>query len=211
MLKLALGLLAILFIIGFAAAQTHQPNAEWELLSLLNNARNANGKGYISPSVGLRDVARRWAKELARTDRVAHNPNLSGDVSAAAPGWNLVGENVVKHVTVQQMHDMWWNSQGHRTNMLRDYNNVGIGVYKQGQYLYGVTVFTRGGNNQLACCGVAGSIASKYNSGWQSALGSPTTNELITPDGTGLPKRLHLLDFSNWSSHHPWPHQEQVV
>lgn len=50
-----------------------------------------------------------------------------------------------------------------------------------------VANFASGGNQPLACCGVAGAIGALYNSNsnLRNALGIPTTNEIVTPDGIG--------------------------
>jgi len=65
---------------------------------------------------------------------LAHNPDLSGDLARAGiTGWTSIGENVGYGSSVDQVHQSFMGSSGHRANILKaSYSHVGIGVVASG-------------------------------------------------------------------------------
>jgi len=175
-------------LIALAAAQTRDTAAEWEFLSLLNNERISRGLNRVEMASNVQKVAVDWTWKMANTNNFVHNPNFATQIWNSG-GTGTVAENIGKGGDVNSVHNALMASTGHRTNMLNGaYNWVGIGVWRQGGYLWTTTNFEATGatSQPISCCGVAGQISVKYNvPAIKSALGAPTTNELFTPDRIG--------------------------
>ena len=72
----------------------------------------------------LTAAAEGWAAELVRSQELGHNPNLGDVVPDSFHTW---GENVAYSSTADNIDQMWWESDGHRANILgRQYDSVGI-------------------------------------------------------------------------------------
>lgn len=98
---------------------------EADFLSRINDARAANGLPRYAVSGDLTGVARSHSQEMARRQRLYHNPSLTTDVH----NWQAVGENVGEGPTVADIHQAFMNSSPHRSNILdHDFTEVGIGV-----------------------------------------------------------------------------------
>lgn len=67
---------------------------------------------------------------MAERRSIYHNPNLEADADAAGVDWRYIGEeNVGVGYDVQELHDGFMASPGHRQNiMFGEYNVVGMGV-----------------------------------------------------------------------------------
>jgi uncharacterized protein YkwD len=109
------------------------------LLSDANNARSANSVKQYAMNHRLWKVAHAWAKHLASTGVLEHNPALVHDVTNACPNWTATGENVgvTYGETVHQLFQAYMHSPPHRANILdKRYSQVGIAtvrVVKNGQ------------------------------------------------------------------------------
>ncbi|HVM07285.1 MAG TPA: CAP domain-containing protein, partial [Acidimicrobiales bacterium] len=101
---------------------------EAEFVSLTNNARGS--RGSLTVDAELTSIARRWSAKMAADNRLAHNPNLSKEVTQ---DWAKLGENVGTGDSAPQIHDAFMNSSAHRANILdSDFTHVGIGVVRGG-------------------------------------------------------------------------------
>lgn len=143
-------LLIILGIIGGLAGQgnllpnnqnlpgvsTNQPEArnlptQQQIIDATNAFRTQNGRSPVKADPQLNQVAQRWAEQMAREDRLYHNPNYSNQYR---PGWRGASENVAQNwvgVSAQAFVDQWANSPGHRANMLSPgVTHLGVGVAK---------------------------------------------------------------------------------
>jgi len=97
--------------------------------ALVNQARSAHGRGALSGDAGLDKVAVAQAARMASDDRIYHNTNLGRDADAQGVRWTLIGENVGVGGNVQQVHDAFMVSSGHKSNVLHpEYNKLGVGV-----------------------------------------------------------------------------------
>ena len=69
---------------------------------------------------------------------LAHNPDLSSDLArAGVTGWRAIGENVGYSSSVDQVHELFMESAGHRANILKpDYSQIGIGVVRSGSTVW---------------------------------------------------------------------------
>jgi hypothetical protein len=113
------------------AAPADDENA---FLSLLNQTRQANGRAPVVLDPGLSVDARVWSGVMAQKNLLHHTDStrMVNEVKRVVPDWQRLGENVGVGYGVQSLHDAFWNSAGHRANMLGDYNRVGIGVVHSG-------------------------------------------------------------------------------
>src|SRR4051812_46188065 len=72
----------------------------------------------------LNSVAQGWADHMAAAGLLSHNPALTSQVA----NWQTVGENVGEGPDVPSLDTAFWNSPGHRANVLdTSYSDVGIG------------------------------------------------------------------------------------
>src|SRR5687768_12858756 len=136
-LLLLLSPLLVLASIGVAATPAGAASSdEMQFLTLLNTARKNSGLGPMVLDEGLGADARRWSGQMGSQNLLYHTPNgqLMSEVARVVPAWQRIGENVGVGYDIVGLHNAFWNSPGHRANMLSDFNRVGIGVvYAQGK------------------------------------------------------------------------------
>ena len=109
-------------------------------LTFVNQHRANNARGVLASDPDLNRAALDWARQLAASGTLGHNPNLRGVVPAK---YGYIGENVAYSWTDANIDDGWWQSQGHRENILGpNYTAVGIAfvVDAEGTY-WAVQVF----------------------------------------------------------------------
>lgn len=158
-------LLIILGIIGGLAGQgklvpntpnlpgvsQNQPKAQGlptqqQIINETNAFRSRNGRSTVAADPHLNQVAQKWAEQMAREDRLYHNPNYSNQYR---PGWRLSSENVAQNwpsATAKTFVDQWANSKaGHRENMLNPgITHMGVGIAKSASgKVYAVQNFAR--------------------------------------------------------------------
>jgi len=132
------GLALALSVATPARAATPPPSdtdySENRILTLLNSDRRAHGLPPVSRNAGADVIAQYSANIQAWYGRLAHNPNLANDVTErVGPGWSWAGENVGCGADADGLHVMWLQSPGHKANMMRAQDIVGIGsVYARG-------------------------------------------------------------------------------
>lgn len=127
-----------------AAATTDAP-AEARFLTLLNMARAGSGRSMLVLDPLASNVGRNWANQMATANVLSHNPNYVAEISAnVTNAWTRVGENVGVGGNADSLHQAFWNSSGHRVNMLGDYNRVGIGVVQQNGRIWVTFNFIKG-------------------------------------------------------------------
>jgi uncharacterized protein YkwD len=105
-------------------------------LSLLvhsNTARTTDRRHHYKMNHRLWKVAHAWAKHLAATGVLEHNPKLAPDLGKACPDWTAIGENVgvVYGGSVNELFQAYMHSPPHRANILdKHYSQVGIATVK---------------------------------------------------------------------------------
>ena len=102
-----------------------------ELADYINQKREEEGKSSMAWSDSLASVAKERAEEIV--DNYSHSGMR-----------NCAGENILKttNTSVAQWVDSFYNSSGHRTNMMSQYNaSVGAAVCHSGNYYYVVVLF----------------------------------------------------------------------
>lgn len=131
---LILALTSTILIAGLAIPAHAGP--EGTLISRINNSRAAAGKAPLQTYWDLTDDARSHSAAMRNKGSIYHSSNLAGVTS----GWEKLGENVGVGVDANSLHDGFMASSSHRSNILGDYNYVGVGVKADDDGLIWVTV-----------------------------------------------------------------------
>jgi peptidoglycan hydrolase-like protein with peptidoglycan-binding domain len=94
-------------------------------LSRLNAERVDHGLRALTMRTDLNGVAQQWSNHMAAAGLLSHNPNLTSQIS----NWQTVGENVGEGPDLAALDAAFWNSPGHRANILdSSYRDIGIGT-----------------------------------------------------------------------------------
>lgn len=131
--------------------------AEKEILRLNNEYRASSGRSALATTAHANWTARDWSKKQGARGSIGHDgfPGSRTAVHKAEFGsmegiW-FGGENVAyfggfgdqtPEEAGRRLAQMWWNSSGHRANMLGNYAGVGIGVFKTARgSVFGTQIF----------------------------------------------------------------------
>ncbi len=131
--------------------------AEQEIIRLNNQYRVQNGLPELTVSGRMGFVARSWSKVQGDRGDIGHDgfPDLrtttyKGEFGSMDGVW-IAGENVAMFgpagsldaVEVgRRLAVQWWNSSGHRANMLGQFAGLGVGVFRTASGdLYGTQDF----------------------------------------------------------------------
>jgi len=126
-----LGLIVLTSMVAVAPtpAGAQSTADEGALFAATNQSRAANGLPPLQYDPWASNVANNWANWLAGTQVLQHNPNLVSQIETqAAPDWTRIGENVGFGPSVASLENAFMNSPPHRSNILGQYNRVGIGA-----------------------------------------------------------------------------------
>lgn len=135
---LAVALLSTVLSLAPGAAHASRADA-FRLLT--NRARVTRELPPLRVDRELRLAALRHSRRMAAQHRLYHTRCLPCQTDRS---WSVLGENVGVGGTVRSVQGAFMASKGHRANVLyRHYDSVGIGVVKDGDYLW-VTVIFRG-------------------------------------------------------------------
>ncbi len=111
------------------------------MASYVNSYRAARGIPALRTHSALQTAAQRHADDMARRNRMTHTgsngSNAGQRITAAGFRWTAWAENIaVGYPTAKQTAIAWFNSSGHRTNMLnRAFTYLGVGVtYRHGRH-----------------------------------------------------------------------------
>lgn len=114
-------------------------SAESEFASLINSYRSSKGLDKLSRDGSLNSYARSWAKHMAQTGDLTHS-----NISTLLPPWSAVGENIGKGGAVDPIFEALVASGSHLENMVGDFTDFGIGVYRDSKgTLWTCHVFAR--------------------------------------------------------------------
>lgn len=121
-------------LVGIGASPAAAASAEEsELYALTNQARAARGLGPLAYDGAASNVARTWARELARSGSLRHNPNLVAQVDNQVTNqWTRVGENAGYAQSIAAVQSLYMASAPHAANILGQYNRVGVGTARDG-------------------------------------------------------------------------------
>ena len=115
------------------------PQAEADMLVLLNHERTSRGFKPLTLNTGARTVARAYSTDMFARGYFSHI-NIEGKspfdrLKAGGVKYGSAGENLALAPTLQLAHDGLMKSPGHRANILSPaYRTVGIGIIDGGPY-----------------------------------------------------------------------------
>jgi uncharacterized protein YkwD len=115
-------------------------SAAVQSVAFVNDRRAENGVGGLRSNPELQALAEAWAQQMADDQDMRHNPNLNEQMPDGYWAW---GENVAYGFDGAAINQAWWDSEGHRANMLNgDYTAIGVGFVRDGSGdLWAVQVF----------------------------------------------------------------------
>jgi len=139
----AAALLALLAAPHTLLAQDTTATVRGELLRLINQHRQANGKGPLSMDSRLNKAAQEHTDWMKATGTFSHTGKNGSSFferieAAGGPSQGASAENIALNSTAQAVFNAWRNSSGHNRNMLGSYSRIGIG--SNGRYF--TAVFT---------------------------------------------------------------------
>lgn len=107
-----------------------------------NSARASAGLGALRLNGSLNSVAQNWANQMAANQSMVHNPAVASQVPG---GWQAVGENIgTGYPSGAATLDAWLESPPHRTNIMGNYTDIGVGWTVDGNGVsWAVQVFAR--------------------------------------------------------------------
>jgi uncharacterized protein YkwD len=103
------------------------PGAESALFEDHNQRRAGEGLPPLLRDPCLDEVARRWARQMAGTGTLQHNPAYAEEIDGCIT-FTSAGENVGHSPGPEPMAAAFWESDTHRANIAGPYQYVGIGV-----------------------------------------------------------------------------------
>jgi uncharacterized protein YkwD len=134
-------MLAVLLAAAPALAANVSPDAEQEILRLLNRERQARHLPALVDNEALRQAARHHSERMATAGRIGHQlageAELSLRLGRKSQPFDANGENVALAADAAAAHSALMHSPGHRANILDpQYNSVGIGVVRRGGEIF---------------------------------------------------------------------------
>ncbi len=129
-----------------AAAQ--RTVAEQYLFQALNTSRSAAGLPLLVWSDQLTAAAAQHAERMRLEGSLEHQLDREADLAqrAAVSGvrFSLIAENIGVAPSAAELHDLWFQSRGHRENMLEpEANAVGIALVESNGEYWAVEDFAR--------------------------------------------------------------------
>ncbi len=115
------------------------PDAEAQMLKLLNDERTSRGLVALELDPRLVPVARGHSEEMFRDRYFGHQSAVNGSpfdrLASAKVSYSRAGENLAYAQSVVVAHRSLMESPGHRENILRpEFTRIGIGVISAGSY-----------------------------------------------------------------------------
>ncbi len=136
MLRLAIATLLVLLMGSTLTAC--QSSEQVRVAQLVNQTRAQSGRSYLRDNLQLDQKAQAWAEYLAGQNTLQHS-NLPSGITYQ---WRSLAENVGYGGSIEQVHQAYLNSPGHRANILDPrWNYMGTGVAWRGSRVFTVQVF----------------------------------------------------------------------
>ena len=146
-------------LIPLATPAGASTNDEAEFVSRLNDLRAARGLSRLVVDDRLVAVARAWSAQMAATNTLKHNPDLTTQAPAE---WQRLGENVGYGSSVVSIHDALVASPGHFANLVGSFNVVGIGVVRSGSTIWVTQMFMQGNPPVVTAASASAGAAGGY-------------------------------------------------
>lgn len=103
-------------------------------IELVNERRDENRMPELEEDPDLTALAEGWADQMAVEGNLYHNPNLFED---RPPAYRMAGENVAYNSNPGNIDSAWWDSDGHRDNILNSsYTHMGVAFVQDGEGLW---------------------------------------------------------------------------
>jgi hypothetical protein len=146
-----LSMLLTLLILGcgaLAQSGTFAPDAEQEIVTLVNRERQSRGLATLVMDERLQQAARKHSVLMAAAGEIEHQysgePALSQRLGLTALRFDVSGENVAFAADADRAHTALMHSPGHRANILdAQFNSIGIGVVRTPKGIYVTQDFAR--------------------------------------------------------------------
>jgi uncharacterized protein YkwD len=107
------------------AAIKNEPSMASYFVAKINAERVAHHRAKLTVNPALSALGVKWATQMAKADKLYHNPHLATDVT----GWHYLGENVGVGYSDSSLEAAFYASAPHRANMLDvNYTRIGVGV-----------------------------------------------------------------------------------
>ena len=118
-----------------------------------NKLRASSGKGALVHTKEHCFVARVWSEDMAKSGRISHDGfpavRQADYQKEFGKSTNYLAENVAMMSNgeadaakiANQFVTMWWNSAGHKANMLGNHKYIGSGVSKKGNAFFATQLF----------------------------------------------------------------------
>ncbi len=135
---LRLAIAALLVLVMGSTLTACQSSEQARVAQLVNQTRAQYGRSALRDNLQLDQKAQAWAEHLARYNTLAHS-NLPSGITYQ---WRSLAENVGYGGSIEQVHQAYLNSPGHRANILDPrWNYMGTGVAWRGSRVFTVQVF----------------------------------------------------------------------
>jgi uncharacterized protein YkwD len=129
----------LLLAVAPAFAQSFDPEAEQEIVRLVNVERQSRGLATLIFDERLQQAARQHSSLMAATGEVEHQIGAELTLTTRLHGlrFDACGENIALNIDAERAHRALMNSPGHRANILdAQYNAIGIGVIRTTKGIY---------------------------------------------------------------------------
>ncbi|MGE5109309.1 MAG: CAP domain-containing protein [Acidobacteriaceae bacterium] len=131
-----------------ASAQQFEPDAEGEILRLVNQDRAQAGLDPLELDSRLTEIARKHSELMVERSSLSHQfpgePDLRHRVVSSGVRFDISGENVAYDREPVSAERSLMRSPPHRANILRpEFNAIGIGVIRVGDSIYVTQDFAR--------------------------------------------------------------------
>lgn len=131
---------AALTLVPLAAepASAARPSED-QMRQLINGERMERGRRPLQMRDRLVWLAREHSRKMANKGTIWHSKNMPGALPWKNVSW---GENVGMGNSVDSLHNLFMQSDGHRWNILRGvYDRVGVGVVHRDGRTYVTVLF----------------------------------------------------------------------
>lgn len=119
------------------------PSPAQQVLRLVNEQRCAAGLTPLALNSNLNKAAQKHSNRMARLNFFSHTDPFNGStfysrIAAAGYQGTYLGENIAAgQTTAQEVFNTWWNSGGHRTNLMDPaYRHMGLGYASNASSTY---------------------------------------------------------------------------
>lgn len=115
------------------------PEAEEQMLSMVNNERTSRGLAPLTMNESLRNLARRYSDDMFKRGYFSHyNPEGESPfdrMENAGIAYSYAGENLALAPSTELAMQGLMNSPGHKANILKpEFKQIGVGVIDGGIY-----------------------------------------------------------------------------